>query len=270
MGSSGPRHGPPSNSGAFTVHTPTLRYHELAVREGAMEIARLSLCDYADDLVALVESLDRPPLLVGYSLGGLVVQLVASRARHIGMIAACPSAVGPAGLNRTTLGISVGHALKPRPWAKPVHPPTWERFWPAVAGKQSEQVARELFDGLVCESGRVLFFELAIPWLDRTRAAQVDFSAVAGPVLLIGGGSDRIVPGRLARRTAARYRNATYVEIPESDDMVFLWGSFARYHTTHRRMDRPQQRALSHRTLSPPTRRTWSPRPQHRVVELTP
>lgn len=169
-----------------------------------MEIARLSLCDYADDLVALVESLDRPPLLVGYSLGGLVVQLVASRARHIGMIAACPSAVGPAGLNRTTLGISVGHALKPRPWAKPVHPPTWERFWPAVAGKQSEQVARELFDGLVCESGRVLFFELAIPWLDRTRAAQVDFSAVAGPVLLIGGGSDRIVPGvlRVAPRPA--------------------------------------------------------------------
>jgi hypothetical protein len=27
--------------------------------------------------------------------------------------------------------------------------------------------------------------------------------------------------GRLARRTAARYRNATYVEIPESDHMVF-------------------------------------------------
>ena len=45
--------------------------------------------------------------------------------------------------------------------------------------------------------------ESAIPWLDRARAARVDFSAVAGPVLVIGGGCDRIVPGRLARHVAA-------------------------------------------------------------------
>ena len=74
---------------------------------------------------------------------------------------------------------------------------------------------------MVCESGRVSFFELAIPWLDRAKAAKVDFSAIAGPVLVIAGGCDRIVPGWLARRTAARYENATYVEIPGSDHVVF-------------------------------------------------
>lgn len=74
-----------------------------------------------------------------------------------------------------------------------------------------------MFDDLVCESGRVLFFELAMPCLDRAKAARVEFGAIAGPVLVIAGGCDRIVPGRLARRTAARYRNATYVEIPGSD-----------------------------------------------------
>lgn len=138
-----------------------------------------------------------------------------------GMVAACPSAVGPLGLNPTTLGISLGHALQLRPWAKPVYPPMWQRFWPAVAGAQAEEVAHEMFDELVCESGRVLFFELAVPWLDRARAARVDFAAVAGPVLVIAGGRDRIVPGRLARRTAARFRKATYVEVLGSDHMVF-------------------------------------------------
>lgn len=205
----------------FTVHTPTLRHHELPLREGAAKIARLSIRDYVDDLVALVSSLDSPPLLVGHSMGGLLVQQIAARTAHAGMIAACPSAVGPSGINPTTLGIALKHALTPRPWARPVYPPTWQRFSRGVAGTQTEEVAREAFNDLVCESGRVLFFELAMPWLDRSRAARVDYDAIAGPVLVIGGGQDRIVPPRLARRTAARYANASYVEIPGSDHMVF-------------------------------------------------
>jgi pimeloyl-ACP methyl ester carboxylesterase len=205
----------------YMVHTPTLRHHELPLQEGAAKIAPLSLRDYADDLVALVASLDSRPLLVGHSLGGLVVQLVAARTRHAGVVAACPSAVGPAGLNPTTLRISFRHGRRPRPWAKPVYPPKWEQFRHAAAPVQTRETAREVFDDLVCESGRVLFFELAMPWLDRDKAARVDFRAVAGPVLVIAGGRDRIVPGRLARRTAARYPNATYVEIPGSDHLVF-------------------------------------------------
>ena len=70
-----------------------------------------------------------------------------------------------------------------------MYPPTWERFWPAVAGALAAEVAREVFDDLVCESGRVLFFELAMPWLDRAKAARVNFGAVAGPVPEIAGGA---------------------------------------------------------------------------------
>ncbi|GAB1811403.1 alpha/beta hydrolase [Mycobacterium sp. MUNTM1] len=205
----------------FTVHTPTLRHHELPLREGAAKIASLSIRDYADDLVSLVASLDSPPLLVGHSLGGLLVQLVAAHTAHAGLIAACPSSVGPSGLNPTTLGIAFPHALKTRPWAKPVYPPTWQRFRRGVAGAQTEEAAREAFNDLVCESGRVLFFELAMPWLDRAKAAKVGSDAVSGPVLVIAGSQDRIVPPRLARRAAARYPNASYVEISGSDHMVF-------------------------------------------------
>lgn len=75
----------------YTVHTPTLRYHELPLEEGASKIAPLSMRDYTDDLVALADTLDSPPLLVGLSLGGLLAQLVAARTRHAGVVAACPS-----------------------------------------------------------------------------------------------------------------------------------------------------------------------------------
>lgn len=47
-----------------------------------MKIARLSLRDYTNDLLALVDSLDSRPLPGGHSLGGLVVQLVAARTHY--------------------------------------------------------------------------------------------------------------------------------------------------------------------------------------------
>lgn len=46
--------------------------------------------EYTDDLVALVDSLESPPLVVGLSLGGLLAQLVATRTLHAGVVAACP------------------------------------------------------------------------------------------------------------------------------------------------------------------------------------
>src|SRR5689334_6094362 len=81
----------------YTVHTPTLRYHELPLRDGAAKIASLSIRDYTDDLVACVAGLSSPPLLVGHSQGGLIAQLVAAKTSHVGLIAACPPAVGPSG-----------------------------------------------------------------------------------------------------------------------------------------------------------------------------
>lgn len=205
----------------YTVHSPTLRYHELPLHEGAVKIASLSIRDYTDDLAALVADLSSPPLLVGHSQGGLIAQLVAARSSHAGLIAACPPAIGPSGLNPTTARIALPHALRPRPWSKPVYPPPWEQFRHGIAHAQTEDTARTVFDGLVCESGRMVFFELALPWLDRAKAAKVDYAAITGPVLVIGAGCDRIVPARLGRQTAARYQNGTYVEIPGSDHLVF-------------------------------------------------
>jgi hypothetical protein len=45
-----------------TVATPTLRYHELRLEDGSTTIASLTLRDYTDDPVKLVDSLDSPPL----------------------------------------------------------------------------------------------------------------------------------------------------------------------------------------------------------------
>ncbi|MGF0319618.1 alpha/beta fold hydrolase [Nocardia fluminea] len=205
----------------FTVHTPTLRHHELPLLAGATEVATVSLTDYTDDLVELCESLDSPPLLVGLSMGGLLVQLTAARTATAGVVAACPApAAGIFQLYPSMVRLFSRHFLQSRPWAKPLYP-TWEAWSWGVANTQTPQLAREMFAGLVCESGRA-YCEMAFPWLDRRRAARVDFGAVTSPVLVIAGEKDRVVVPAICRATASRYPGSTYVEIPQSDHMVLF------------------------------------------------
>lgn len=205
----------------YTVHTPTLRYHDLPLVEGADKIGPLSVRDYADDVSALVASLDSPPLVVGHSLGGLIAELVAAQTRHAGLVAATPApAAGIFATYPGTVRVFSGHYLQRRPWNEPLYPPTWKTFRRYVTNTTDERLARELYSDLVCESGRV-YCELAFWFLDRNRATWVDFAAVTTPVLAIGARRDRLVNRRVARATAKRYQHGTYTEIPASDHLVF-------------------------------------------------
>ena len=205
----------------YKAHTPTLRHHELPSHEGAMKIASLSLRDYTDDLVAFVNSLDSPPLLIGHSMGGLLAQLVAVRTRQAGLVAACPApAAGILAASPTSLRITLPHLLQPHPWNKPWRIPTFRQSRRWITNTQTEDTAREMYDGLVCESGRYVWeLLLAVPRLSN--ATVVDFAAITAPVLVIGAECDRIVSAGVVRRTAARYQHGTSVEIPRSDHMVF-------------------------------------------------
>jgi pimeloyl-ACP methyl ester carboxylesterase len=154
-----------------------------------------------------------------------MAQLVAARTRHAGVVAACPAPAAGFIANPTTLRGAVSlvgrHYLQPRPWAKPLYPPTWQRFRRWLANAQNEGVAREVFADLVCDSGRA-YCELVFPYLDRGKATTVNFAAVTTPVLVIRGECDRSIPRKVAPWTAARYQRGTYVEIPRSDHLVFF------------------------------------------------
>ena len=62
-----------------------------------------SIGDYVDDLSAVIEALDRPPALIGHSMGGFVVQKYLEKANVPAAVLLC--AVPPHGLLHATLGM---------------------------------------------------------------------------------------------------------------------------------------------------------------------
>ena len=205
----------------YTVHTPRCGITSCLAMTAPPRSRPLSVRDYSDDISELVESLDSPPLVVGHSLGGLIAQMVAARTRHAGLVAATPApAAGIFATYPGTVRVFSGHYLHRRPWARPLYPATWRTFRRYITNTTDERLAREFYSELVCESGRA-YCEMAFWFLDRNRASGVDFAVVTTPVLTIGAQADRLVNRRVARATAKRYANGTYVEIPASDHLVF-------------------------------------------------
>ncbi|MBX7430746.1 hypothetical protein JDV09_01275 [Mycobacterium sp. Y57] len=100
----------------------------------------------------------------------------------------------------------------------------WRRF---VANAHDEHSARELYDAhLRCDSGRA-YCELGFYFLDRGRAARIDYGAVTGPVLVTGGTQDRMISTEVPRQTAARYANGKFVEVCSADHMQIFGPSLA-------------------------------------------
>lgn len=72
----------------WSSHALDLRGHGRS--EGSVDGATMS--DYADDVVAFVERLPETPVLVGWSMGGLVALMVAARGHARACVALAPSA----------------------------------------------------------------------------------------------------------------------------------------------------------------------------------
>ena len=198
----------------FAVEAPALRHHELRAGEAPAELGRVSLIDYADDLEAIIRRSGRLPVLFGHSMGGLIAQRLASRGLARAVVLLAPAAPPGFAVLRPE-AIRIFHRLFLR-----------RRFWSRPQRLGQREAAHGLFHRLApaerdrrigamaADSGRALF-EIALPWLDRRRAALIDIARVRCPLLILAGAQDRIMPAAGGRRLASRYGGqARYVELP--------------------------------------------------------
>lgn len=200
------------------IHTPSLRYHDLPYEEGIEKVGDVSLTDYVDDLVSLVESLEEPPLLLGHSLGCLLAQMVAERTPVAGMILMGPAPTSDIfALYPTMLASFLPHFLRWGFWKKPI-PPYKKAFFSYCLNAQDPSIKEALYQNLVPDSGKV-YTQMAFPFLDKSRAGYVDFRNITGPVLVITGSEDKMTVSAIARKTAKNYKDSVLVSLTGADHM---------------------------------------------------
>lgn len=184
---------------------------------------RLRVADLVDHYERIVREQPSPPILVGHSLGGLVVQHLLQRG-----LGSCGVAISPAPSRRVlaaspTFLICCLPLLDPRSWWRPYRLPFWQfRF--AFSAPLPKREQRALFDRYVVPES------LSVARSIARRSSTLDYRRARSPLLLIGGGADRLVPASLVRRAAKRHSRGQsrtdYLEFERGCHMHFVDSSW--------------------------------------------
>ncbi len=205
---------------AVAVDWPRDAADVAAARADAGALSGTSVRDVADHVQEVIEGLDRAPVVIGHSFGGLLAQIIAGRG-----LAAAPVAIdhppsrGVLPLPLSSLTPAFPVLGNPRNHGRTVTL-TYDEFRYGFANAVAEDEARELYDTFHTPApGRPLFQAATAnlnPWA-RTKATKKN--ADRGPLLVVTGEDDNIVPFamanaayRLQRRN--RHHATELVEIP--------------------------------------------------------
>ena len=176
---------------------------------GREDVAMASLADYRDDLLAAAGKLDAPPLLIGHSMGGAVVQKVLEDTAAPGAI--LMNSVSPYGLASSNLYLAFG-----RPWLYQ-HLLMIHGFGPSAATPEvmegllfaqplPDARGRRYLSGLQRESKRVVWDLLGFD-LPRPDPESLP------PAMVLGAEADAMLPWSDIEVTARAFRTEA-VRVP--------------------------------------------------------
>ena len=172
-------------------------------------LAGKGIGEIADYEEAIIRRLDRKPVIIGHSFGGLLTMVLAGRGLAAASVSISPAPFrGVLPLPISSLRAASVALRNPLNWNRAV-PLTYEQFRYGFANVVGEDEAKELYLGYsVPGAGEVLFQAAAAnfnPWSE----AKVDSTnPERGPMLVISADSDHTVPWAIAN-ASTRSRSAT-------------------------------------------------------------
>jgi non-heme chloroperoxidase len=171
----------------------------------------------ADHYADVIQKLDKKPVVIGHSFGGLLTQIIAGRG-----LAAASVAIDPAPFRGVLpLPISALRASSPvltnpanRNRAVPL---TFEQFRYAFANAVDEDEAKELYKTFAVPAPGAPLFQAAAANFNPWTEAKVDSrNPDRGPLLIISGEKDHTVPWAIANASFKKQdRNEAVTEIVE-------------------------------------------------------
>ena len=192
---------------------------ELRNRPPTDPIALNTLTALIDHFTDIINELPEKPMLIGHSLGGLIVQILLQR--ELGIAGVAIHSFPPKGINRFWLTF-----LKS----------IWEAM---VLFSSSEQTYLMSFakwrytltNGMDYEQQKNLYYLYAIPESKKVIReafnciARIDFSRPHAPLLITSGGNDKLIPASLSYSNYKKYAVADsvtdYIEFKTHTHLVF-------------------------------------------------
>ena len=169
------------------------------------ELGKLTLRDVVEHLAGAIQKLDEKPVLVGHSMGGLAVQLLAQRGLATAAVAI--DSAPPQGVFTTEWSFVKSNwpAINPfAPAGRPVEM-TFGHFQYAFVNTLPPAFQRAAYDRYVVPESR------RVPLQSLTGVAGIDFKRPHPPLLLTAGSIDHIIPASLNRSNYARYKQSPSV-----------------------------------------------------------
>lgn len=185
----------------YNCIAPAWPYHEgepAALRANpAPELGDLHLKEIIDEFVSVASGVENP-ILIGHSVGGLVVQILISRG--IGAAGVCIDSVAPNAMLAFDWGFMKNSALIANPFKgnEPFYMDL-ESFHGSFCNTLSEEDAKTAWEAFATHDSRNVLRDC------MGEAGQIDLDLPHAPLLFIGGEKDEIIPPELNEKNAEAY-----------------------------------------------------------------
>ena len=167
------------------------------------ELGRLTLTNVVDHLAGTIGKLNEKPILIGHSMGGLVVQLLIQKGLASAGVAI--SSAPPMGVFTTS-------------W--PFLKSNWPHITPFASQGSSIQMTFERFqytfvNAMPLVDQQAAFQKFVVPESRRvpreSLTAKIDFKKQHPPLLFVAGSSDNLIPASLNKTNFNKYKQSASI-----------------------------------------------------------
>jgi pimeloyl-ACP methyl ester carboxylesterase len=179
------------------------------LREDTGELAGLGLTEIVDHYATQIAALDQPPVLIGHSYGGLIVELLLDRG--LGRAGVAMSPAPPRGilvLPFSTLKAAAPALAHPSRWHGVV-PLTLEEFTYGFVNTFSAEDAAAAYERYAVPETGQIFYEAGFANFHLHAPTEVHFgNDDRAPLLIVGAEKDHTVPASLSRKQYEKYQGS--------------------------------------------------------------
>ncbi len=195
---------------------PGLDVEVEALRADPTPLTKLDAKQVIDNYERIIKRLDSPPIIIGHSLGGAIMQVLLDRGlgkAGVGISAA--TVKGVYDLPLSTLR-AAGPVLRNPLNRGKATPMSAKQFHYAFGNTLPRDESDELYQRYCVPSANTVLFDIALGNFNRHAPTKVDFEkADRAPLLLIGNGADHVVPAKATRHNAEKYKGPAIVAYKE-------------------------------------------------------